>query len=125
MSPQHEGKALAMETNALNFFHIVSEQNWEAARLAGEYRAATLDTEGFMHCSYARQLVATAHRYYPEPGGYLVLTIAPDRVTSEIKFELASIGELFPHIYGPLNLAAVVRVEALSEALNRLNAETA
>ena len=125
MSPQHEGKALAMETNALNFFHIVSEQNWEAARLAGEYRANTLETEGFMHCSYARQLVATAGRYYPEPGGYLVLTVAPDRVTSEIKLEMASIGEIFPHIYGPLNIEAVVGVEALSEVLKRLTSETA
>jgi len=114
-----------METETEPFFHIVSEQSWEAARVAGEYRASTLETEGFMHCSYARQLVATAGRYYPEPAGYLVLTIAPDRVTSEIKLEMATIGELFPHIYGPLNSEAVVGVEVLSEALKRLAAQTA
>jgi uncharacterized protein (DUF952 family) len=98
-------------------YHIVSSAEWEKAIMLGEYRASTLETEGFMHCSYSKQLVATAGRYYPESEGYLVLTIDPDRVSNEIRVELAKIGEYFPHIYGPLNVDAVVDAVPLSEAL--------
>ena len=99
-------------------YHIVSAKDWEAAQSLSVYCAATLNTEGFMHCSYAEQLKATAGRYYPDATGYLLITIDPGKVSAEIRVELARNGEYFPHIYGPLNLDAVVVWKPLSEAIS-------
>jgi uncharacterized protein (DUF952 family) len=88
-------------------YHIVARATWEAARAAGSYRSDTLATEGFTHCSRREQVVATANRYYRGRRGLVLLGIEPARVGPEIKSELSARGELFPHIYGPLEADAV------------------
>jgi uncharacterized protein (DUF952 family) len=92
-----------------NIFHITSEKTWLAALELGEYVAASLGSEGFIHCSTREQVVDTANRYYHGQVDLLLLEIDPKLVASEILFE-ESHGELFPHIYGPINLDAVQNV---------------
>jgi uncharacterized protein (DUF952 family) len=95
-------------------FHIVARTAFEAARAAGVYRADTLETEGFIHCSSREQVVPTANRFFRGRKGLVLLAIDPGRVKAEIRYEAGKdVAELFPHIYGPLDLDAVVGVSAL------------
>lgn len=93
--------------------HITLRHDWEAALLAGEYRAASLETQGFIHCSEPteRQLIAVADHIYRGVPGLLVLLIDTARLTWPLKFEEYEPGsDKFPHLYGPLNLDAVTQV---------------
>jgi uncharacterized protein (DUF952 family) len=99
--------------------HIVKRGEWELAVGRGSYAAASLRGEGFIHCSTRAQLVGTANRLYRGEGDLVVLCIDEARVKVELKYEAPSgahgetAGERFPHLYGELNLDAVVRVVEL------------
>lgn len=101
----------------MRIYHLASEGEWAAARTAGEpYRRSTLDRsleeEGFVHLSFAGQLRATADRFYAGREGIVLLTVDPARLASPLVVE-ASAGpgsEEFPHVYGPIDLDAVVAV---------------
>lgn len=90
--------------------HICSRQAWEAALKAGEYKAPSLESEGFTHCSLPDQIEWVANQFYAGQSGLVLLHIDAHRVLAELRWEDVG-GETFPHIYGPLNLAAVVEVE--------------
>jgi glutathione S-transferase len=94
-------------------FHLALPDDWVAAFANGEYRMSTrgvtLEEEGFIHCSTREQMEATANRFYGDLEHLVVLTIDPQLVSSPIVFEPPAPGMdvLFPHIYGPLPIAAV------------------
>ena len=92
--------------------HICERDAWEAAQESGKYRAASLDTVGFIHCSRPEQLLDVVNRYYRQEPDLLLLWIDPNRVKSEIRWE-ATDGETYPHIYGPLEIEAVTVVTGL------------
>lgn len=94
----------------MHHLHICLREAWEAACRVGEYRAESLETEGFIHCSTLEQVVGSANRYYFGRQDLLMLVIDPARLDSEIRFEVARNGQLYPHLYGPLPVAAVERV---------------
>lgn len=89
--------------------HICARSDWEKARERGEYRAASLDSEGFIHLSTPGQVAATANRFYSGQTGLVLLVIDAACLPSEVRYEAAD-GALFPHLYGPLPLEAVVEV---------------
>jgi uncharacterized protein (DUF952 family) len=92
-------------------FHITHPADWEQAQRQGQYTSGSLASEGFIHCSKPGQILATANRFYSGQKDLLLLAIAPARVEAEIRFENPDDrNELFPHIYGPLNLDAVTAV---------------
>lgn len=94
--------------------HVTTRPAWEQAVVAGEYRADSLLTEGFIHCSTEAQLAGVIERYYRGRTDLIVLRIAEDQVEAEVRWELSpSIKERFPHIYGPLNVSAVLGVRPL------------
>ena len=72
----------------------------------------TLEQEGFIHCSYAAQAQGVADRYYGGQGDVLLLTIDPSRLTSPWRDDPVG-DEVYPHVYGPINEAAVVSVRRL------------
>jgi uncharacterized protein (DUF952 family) len=92
--------------------HATSRAAWSAAQAGGMYSADSLADEGFIHCSKAAQILRVADSFYHGQRGLVLLVIDPGRLTSKLRWEpgtdLAS--ELFPHIYGPINLAAVLEV---------------
>jgi uncharacterized protein (DUF952 family) len=94
-------------------YHLVLRPIWEA-NPDQPYRADSLKTEGFIHCSSAAQVVGAANRFYANAQDLLVLHVDPAKLTSPVREEPAGSGELFPHIHGPLNRDAVVRVEPLT-----------
>ncbi len=94
-------------------FHLALPDDWADAFATGEYtmstRGVTLDEEGFIHCSTREQVEATANRFYGDLDQLVLLTIDPELVPSEIRWEPPAPGadELFPHVYGPIPIAAV------------------
>jgi len=92
--------------------HITQRTEWDAAQTRGSFTAPSLTREGFIHCSTPEQAVATAERFYANQHGLVLLVIDEKRVRPEIKYEPGTDkpDDLFPHIYGPLNLDAVTRV---------------
>ena len=97
-----------------SLYHITSRDDWDRARLRGEYRADSLATEGFIHASTPRQVAGSANRFFRGRTDLLVLRIDPAKVIAEIRPERSSHSpEPFPHIYGALNLDAVVEVVPL------------
>ncbi len=96
----------------MRLFHITTAEAWERAKAAGEYRAPSLETERFIHLSTDAQWLRTAQRFFRGQHGLVLLSIRPDLLKAEVKFERAD-GEDFPHLYGALNLDAVVEVSPL------------
>jgi len=100
--------------------HLTPRSEWTAGQKAGEYRAASLTQDGFIHCSTPRQITRVADSFYRGQHGLVLLVIDPERLRPELRWEppvhpgpqpdLPPGEELFPHLYGPLNLDAVVRV---------------
>ena len=90
--------------------HITNKLIWDRALQLGEYRGDTLDEEGFIHCSTKEQVIEVADYIFKGIQGLVLLVIDEKAVTPEIKYEDAGNGKLYPHIYGPLNISAVVRV---------------
>ena len=90
--------------------HIVKREQWEKAKLEGVYHSDTLDTYGFIHCSTSKQIVKVANDLFFAQKGLVLLCIVTSKVRSKIRYEFAGSEELYPHIYGPLNIDAVIRV---------------
>ena len=91
-------------------YHIVLPDAW-AAFDKGLYEARSLETEGFIHCSFAEQLDAVIERYYSGEERVVVLEIESDRLMSRMIKEPSTNSEIYPHVYGPINRDAIVRVE--------------
>ena len=89
-------------------------EDWAEFEAAGlslqSTRDRTLAEEGFIHCSYTDQVEGTLQRFYGDLDDVVVLTLDPHRLDAEIVDEAAEDGTLFPHVYGPLTIGAVVEV---------------
>ena len=97
-------------------YHLAFRAHWEAAVAAGEYRAPSLADEGFIHASDDEaQMLRVAARLFAGRPDLLALDLAADLLppTSPVIREPARSGEIYPHVYGPINLDAVVRIRAL------------
>ena len=96
--------------------HIVARADWDSALARGIYAPPSLDAEGFIHCSTSAQILRTANRFYRGRNDLIILCIDESRLEAAPKYEppdLAlgeSTANLFPHLYRPLNLDAVVSV---------------
>jgi uncharacterized protein (DUF952 family) len=98
----------------MRIHHLALQDAWDEAQIAGEYRVSTLgltlDEVGFIHCSQAEQVHGVHERFYggvTEP--VLLLTIDTDLLTSPWQLDDVPGQPLpFPHVYGPVNLDAVV-----------------
>lgn len=94
-------------------FHMVPKTTWDALPFGSAYYAETLCSEGFVHCTAEPvMLEVVANRFYrSEKGDWLILTVDLEQIGAEVRWEAAD-GHLFPHIYGPIERCAVVRVVA-------------
>ena len=81
-----------------------------AAQAAGAYRAPSLETEGFIHFSTKDQVLATANWLYHGQTGLVLLAVDCDRLTAPLKYDEVPGHGTFPHLYGALNIDAVVKV---------------
>jgi uncharacterized protein (DUF952 family) len=95
----------------LTFYHITTPEQWAKFRDKDFYEAESLQTEGFIHASFAEQLEETLKTHYKNVAQVLLLTIDSDLLTSKLVVEKSRNGEDFPHIYGAINKSAITSIE--------------
>jgi uncharacterized protein (DUF952 family) len=89
-------------------FHIAEQPFWDAAQASGKYRVPSLDAEGFIHLSTRVQFVATANRYYVGRRDLILLEVDESGL-EDLRYEVSTNDELFPHLYGALAISSVIR----------------
>jgi len=96
-------------------FHITTRAAWDAAKAAGSYTADSLQTEGFIHCSQAEQVAWVANTRFRGRTDLVLLHVDETAVGAEVRRENLEGGTtLFPHIYGPLPVRAVMDVTPMT-----------
>jgi uncharacterized protein (DUF952 family) len=121
VEPQpHAGRVPRYGPPMAPIYHLAEPAHWADAVLTGSYawstRGRTLAQEGFLHASTDDQWQQVRRRFYADlKTGLVLLTIDPDRLSVPLRFEVGdpATGERFPHIYGPLDLRAVVATRVL------------
>ncbi len=83
---------------------------WNTFEGEKAYKAKSLETEGFIHCSFAHQLDAVLERYYADVESVLVLEIDTAKLASELRIERSTNKEMYPHVYGEINREAVAEI---------------
>ena len=92
-------------------YHVTTSKEWEEAQVKQSYLPKDFAKDGFIHCSIERQIEGVHERFYQGQTVMVKLKINEAKVQRPVLFELAEdLNELFPHIYGPLNLDSVVAV---------------
>jgi uncharacterized protein (DUF952 family) len=97
-------------------FHITTQGEWDEAQAAGQYRAPSLESQGFIHFSTDEQVTRVADAVYAGQTGLIVLCVDAEQVVAPLRYEPPDPtipahhydGELFPHLYGPLEVDTVV-----------------
>ncbi len=107
-------------------YHITSRANWAEAKKPGHFSSPSLESEGFIHCSTRGQVLSVADSVFRGQTDLLLLCIDDKRLSAELRWEApahppsleappSQDESRFPHLYGPLNLDAVLVVFALEE----------
>jgi uncharacterized protein (DUF952 family) len=105
----------------MTIFHITTQAQWQNALEQGFYTVNSLETEGFIHASTAKQVPRVFNSFYRDQVDLVLLAIAPEKLESQVKWEAPvhpdgkktdsiTDTEKFPHIYGKINLNAVMVV---------------
>jgi uncharacterized protein (DUF952 family) len=102
-------------------FHITDTATWATSQQQGFHSGSTrgvdLKEEGYIHCSTAEQWPRVIERYYADASNLVLLHVDEQLLTSPLVYEqLPGAPEPFPHVYGPIDLAAVVSAEPLNGA---------
>ena len=97
--------------------HVATAADWAAAQRDGAYTTSThgrtLAEEGFIHASRPEQVRPVLDRWYADVGRPLVLLVVdPDRLTAEVRVEPVG-DDTYPHVFGPIDPAAVVAVHPI------------
>jgi uncharacterized protein (DUF952 family) len=97
-------------------YHICQKVIWDEAIAKKSYQPESLIKEGFIHCSKFEQVLRVANDFYHSQKDLVLLVIEPAKIKSEIRWEPGNDkpDELFPHIYGPINIEAVREILKLN-----------
>jgi histidine triad (HIT) family protein len=95
--------------------HIAKKSDWEKARAKGELAPSSLEREKFIHFSFPAQVVESANRHYRGEKDLVLLRVDPNKLKASLKLEPSRGGEEFPHLYGPLNVDAVMEAMPFQE----------
>lgn len=99
---------------ARTIYKICPNALWGEAERAGVFRGAPVDgRDGFIHFSSATQVRDTATRYFAGVEDLMLIAVDADALGDALKWEASRGGDLFPHLYGELPLAAVLWVRPL------------
>lgn len=102
-------------------YHVTKAADWNAAKQKarlpdgqGYYEHPSLKDEGFIHCSQDHQVKGVLERYFVGQKDLVKLVIDTDKLTSKFVFDWSpSTADTFPHIYGPINIDAIIDVIVL------------
>jgi phosphohistidine phosphatase len=112
---QGAGEAMQGDPDAKRLtpiFKILPRATWERALSSGCVEGSPADMEdGFIHFSTAEQLAETARRHFAGQADLVLLTVHAEALGPALRWEPSRGGALFPHLYGPLDVARVVSVQ--------------
>jgi len=95
-------------------YKIAPEALWREAEKNGRFTGAPIDiADGFIHFSTASQARETAAKHFVGQTDLLLVAIDGARLGEALKYEVSRGGALFPHLYAPLDVKAVLRVDQL------------
>ncbi|PDQ21521.1 dihydroorotate dehydrogenase [Mesorhizobium sanjuanii] len=95
-------------------YKIVPEALWREAERNDSFPGAPIDlADGFIHFSTAGQARETAAKHFAGQTGLLLIAIDASRLGEALRYEVSRGGALFPHLYSPLDIKAVVWVRPL------------
>jgi uncharacterized protein (DUF952 family) len=95
-------------------YRLVSHAEWQTAQAAGTFHGSAHDQrDGFIHFSTASQLRETAAKHYAGRSDLLLLRVAVAELSAPLRWEVSRNQELFPHLYGRLEVSAVSGVDAV------------
>ena len=102
-------------TMANPVYKVMTEAAFREAGLRGHFAGSADDTsDGFIHLSAAHQLEGTLAKHFAGEAGLVLVALDPTRLGPHLKWEPSRGGDLFPHLYAPLDLSAVLWIERLS-----------
>ena len=93
-------------------YHICQFDEWKKTEHFSHYRAESLQLEGFIHCSRFEQVLDVANYFFADSVDLVLLCIDPGLLESELRWDPVD-HQIFPHVYGPINLGAVKSVREL------------
>lgn len=100
-------------------YKICPEPLWREAERTGRFDGAPVDlTDGFVHFSTAAQVEETAAKHFAGQSNLLLVSVDEALLGANLRYEASRGGALFPHLYAPLDLAAVLRIEPLPLGLD-------
>ena len=103
----------------MHIFHITERLTWEAVKGTRTYEGDTLSSDGFIHCCSLEQIDNVLENWFRGKRDLVILEINPEKLHSPVKYENLEGGEeSFPHIYGPINIDAVVNVKPIIKGKN-------
>ena len=95
-------------------YKICENALWREAERAGLFRGAPVDArDGFIHFSTAAQVRETAPRHFAGAADLMLIAVETAALGGALRWEVSRGGDLFPHLYGPLPLAAVLWAKPL------------
>jgi uncharacterized protein (DUF952 family) len=98
-------------------YKILLPAEWDRFEDAGRFDGSPDDhRDGFIHCSSRQQVGRTAQRFFPAEPALVVAALDADAFGADLRWEPASNGESFPHLYGTLSMDAVVAVHRVPGA---------
>ncbi len=89
-------------------YHITTLQDWELQKHQESFLPVDFHKEGFIHCCTAEQLPGVKERYFKGKRNLVLLLLDESRLKADLKFESSTNNEKFPHLYGAINIDAVV-----------------
>jgi len=96
-------------------YHIAKNDEWSACINKGQYTPADYDKDGYIHCSDDRQIKRVANWLFKGQKDLVLLKIDPTKLKARTIYESSQgTDEKFPHIYGPVNLDAVIKIIQLT-----------
>ena len=105
-----------------SIFKIVGAEQWRAAEASGVFSGAAVDrADGYIHFSTASQAPETAAKWFAGRADLVLVAVEADALGPALRWEPSRGGALFPHLYAPLALSAVIWVKPLPLGENRLH----
>jgi len=106
-----EACLIGIGTKLRRIYKICPASAWREAERQGTFRGNPDDLrDGFIHFSDASQVEATARKHFFGQAGLFLIAVDADALGDGLKWERSRNDELFPHLYGELDLGAVVAV---------------
>jgi len=96
-------------------YKICPPSAWREAERAGVYSGSADDErDGFIHFSTAEQVEETLRRHFAGQGALFLVAVDAGLLGEELRWECSRHDQLFPHLYGKLDLGAVIAVSTLN-----------